>query len=491
MPAICLPGIFTVFRIQYVTMRNDRKGENNMAEEKVKGQNSWGEVLTYSFTGMFVLGFELVLISYYTNIFMTDILMIPTLMAATCNVVINIAKTATMALGGVVMDASNFKKGNISIWYFICNIGLAIFYPLTFTNLHLGELGNAIWFTACYCIHMFFYNTGWIATRAISGIVGKTNVDTVRMTSITNALAGLPAIAWPFIYNALAAGAFKNNTNGIYTAFALLSSVVFIIGGFIAMKFASPYELAKNKLAGGGSVAKKEKNAKIPISVMLKGLKGPGLVYLLAQTFACMQGGFFSVLLPYYATYVLKNPGITASTIMATSIAAMIGDVIVPEICKHLSKKTLHIGYQAIMIVLYIGLIPVGNNGTGFVLMRSAQTLVSCVNMCITAPFMVDIGDYYEKNGGSNARGFLQSMAGTATRLGGSLTSIFTGYALAWVGYQAGVEVTTAVAKKLTMLMVVGPAIFAALSSITMIFYHIDEKEMDEYRKERDAAKAQ
>lgn len=455
---------------------------------------SWGEVLTYASGGMFVLGFQLVVVSYYVNFFMTDILMIPTLMAATFNVIINITKTVTMALGGVIMDRTNFKRGNISTWYFICNIGLAITLPLTFIYLGFEPVVAGIWFVVFYTLQIAFYNTSWVAIRAIGGIIGKTNEDNMWMTSTTNSMAGIPAMLWPYLQPFVFGIPLWAGTKNVYFGFCLISAVVIIIGGWVILRTSGPKEVARleaMKAAGIVEVKKDKKEEKIPMSVMLKSLKGPGLIYLLAQTFSCMQSGFFSVLLTYYATYVLGDPSITTSTIAITSISTIIGNTIVPVLARRFSKRVLFIGYQAILCVLYLALIPVGNNGVGFIVLRSLQTFVSSVNLCVVSPFMTEIGDYYEMNGGANARGFLQSMAGTATRLGGSITSIFTGYALAWIGYQAGQPVSASTANGITMLMVVGPALFAALACITMLFYKVDEKAVDAYRIKRDSGMAQ
>lgn len=161
----------------------------------------------------------------------------------------------------------------------------------------------------------------------------------------------------------------------------------------------------------------------------------------------------------------------------------MIGSFFVPAIAKKLGKKTCYVGQLIVTVLLYIVLAMVGNNGTAFVIVRSVQTLVSCFNICLLPAFMVDIADYNEMNGDKGARAFLQSMGGTATRLGSSLSAILASFALAAIGFNAqATEISATVTKGITNVMILGPAICCAIAIVFILFYKIDENALNEFR---------
>lgn len=437
---------------------------------------SFGTIFSYGAGGMFAYGFELVVVGYFINYLMTDILMIPTLLAATLNTIIQVVKVVSMILAGVVIDSTNFKNGKYRTWYLIGSIVMGVSLPLTFMYLGLEPTVAAILFIIIYTIHMTGYNVGWTALRTLAGVLGKTGNDSVILASTSNIAGTLPSIIYPFVGPLVMGIGLWAGTKNEYFGFALFSGIVAILGGILIYKITNEGQSADN--TGSQKVEKK----KTGLIDMLKNLKGPGLAYFFAQTFASAQSGFFSVLLVYYSNYVLEDPNITTAIISLTALAAMIGSFIVPSIAKKFGKKPCHIAYQAVVCLLYLAMAFIGKNGTLFVILRVVQTFVTSFNLCLLPAFMVDIADYNDMIGNSGARAFLQSMGGTATRLGSSLSSIVAGFLLAAIGYVAGVEITDEMRNMFTVLLVAGPSIFAALSSVIMIFYKIDEKQLNDYR---------
>lgn len=448
---------------------------------------SWSTIFSYGAGGMFAYGFELVVVGYFVNYLMTDILMIPTLMAATLNTIIQAVKVVSMILAGVVIDSTNPKWGRYRTWYLFGSIAMGITLPLTFLYLGLEPAVAGVVFIIIYTIHMTSYNIGWTALRTLAGVLGKTGNDSVILASTSNIAGTLPSIIYPFIGPIIFAIPLWAGTKNEYFGFALVSGIIAILGGFLIFRVTKKVERPMTAEAAQEQAAAKKANQKQKVGLveMLKNLKGPGLVYFIAQIFASAQGGFFSVLLVYYANYVLENPSITSATISLTALGAMIGSFLVPSIAKKFGKKPCHIAYQAANCALYLVLILVGNNGTLFVAIRAIQSFVGAFNLCLLPAFMVDIADYNDMIGNSGARAFLQSMGGTATRIGSSLSSILSSFSLAAIGYVAGGAITDSIRTGFTVLLVAGPAVCAALSSISMVFYKINEKQLNDYRSSK------
>ncbi|MBO4818882.1 MAG: MFS transporter [Firmicutes bacterium] len=447
---------------------------------------SFKEIFLYGFGGMFAYGFQLVLTGYFLNYFMTDVLMIPTALAATLNLIVQFTKVFSMAIAGAVIDSTNPKAGRYRVWFLLCGIAMGITLPLTFTNFGIEPGKAGILFIVFYVIMMFSYNFGWTALRALAGKLGKTGNDATILGSAANVAGTIPSVLYMLFGAAFLAlpTPFLKGVNNPYLNFGLLSGLMILLGGFIIYRLASRVE-GPNAEAVVEAKAAAPKQEKIGLLTMIKNLKGPGLVYLLALIVDSVQSGTFSVLLPYYCNYVLKNPGITLATIGVNAGLACIGSFFVPVIAKKFGKKPCFIAYHFVMAALYVVLAMVGNNGTGFVVVRGIQTMVSCFGICFMPAFMSDVADYNEMKGVQGARGFLQSMAGTGTRLGSSLAAVVASFALSIIGYVAGGEVTPAITKGFTTLLIVVPGIAAALSGLLMFFYKIDEKELNEYRVSR------
>lgn len=449
---------------------------------------SFKQIFLYGFGGMFTYGFQLVLAGFFLNYFMTDVLMIPTALAATLNVIVQFTKVFSMAIAGAVIDSTNPKTGRYRTWYLLCGIAMGITLPLTFLNFGIAPSKAGILFIVFYVIMMFSYNFGWTALRALAGKLGKTGNDSTILGSAANVAGTIPSIIYMLTGSALLAipMPFLKGVNNPYFMFGLLSGVLIFIGGFIIFNLAKDVEGPQaQEIAVTKAAAPKQE--KIGLWTMIKNLKGPGLVYLVALILDSVQSGTFSVLLPYYCGYVLGNPGITGATIGVNAALACIGSFFVPVIAKKFGKKPCFIVYHFVMAALYIVLAMVGNNGTGFVVVRGIQTLVSCFGICFMPAFMNDVADYNEMKGLPGARGFLQSMAGTGTRLGSSLAAIVASFALSIIGYVAGGEVTPTILKGFTTLLIVVPGIFTALSGACMFLYKVNDDELNDYRAKRSA----
>jgi Na+/melibiose symporter-like transporter len=80
-------------------------------------------------------------------------------------------------------------------------------------------------------------------------------------------------------------------------------------------------------------------------------------------------------------------------------------------------------------------------------------------------------------------------MIGTSTRLGSLISSSIASFGLAALGYVKGTEPTEKMLKGITALMAIGPATVCLLCCVFMLFYKVNEKELNEYRIRKAAGK--
>jgi len=464
-----------------------------MAED-VKSQNkltlSPVTLTLYMLGGMFPAGFVLVITGYYFMFFMTDMLMLPTAMAATVYSAIQWWKLLSMVASGMIIDGIALKSGRYRGWSLIAGIVQAVAFPLAFADLGLPPLAAAIGVFVFEAVLMLGYNVAWTALRTLPAKMAKTSQDINWLNVMSNVGGSLPSLIWGTMSGTLLAIPLWAGTSNQYAGVCAIFSVFFLLAGIIMYKMAAPYDTPADSLKYQKPAVESKKKNDTGLMAIIRSLRGPMIPYFISGVLNSAQAGFFQTLLTYYTSYVLGNPMLAASIVTLQSVIGLVGSFVVPSMTKHVTKKGSMVFAQAFNAVSYVLLAIFGTNATVFVVIRCLMTAVGCIPNVTSYGIPLDIGDYFEMQGESASRATLTSIGGTTVRLGFALSTTVSSFALAAIGYEAGVEFTPEMGRSVTLLMAVGPAIFAALSAILMqFFYKVDERKIDAYRLER-AAKA-
>ncbi len=452
-----------------------------MSEEKnvkVKATLSPATVFLYGLGGMFPYGWILVITGYYFLFFMTDILKLPTVLAASIYSAIQWWKLAAMVISGIVIDGTSLRSGKYRGWVLITGIVMAVAFPIAFADFGLSQTGAAVVVVAAEVVLMLAYNIGWTGVRTLPNAMSKNGQDVTWLSTASAVGGSLPTALWGVLAAPMLSFPLWAGSGNAYAGCCAVFSVTLLLGGFIIYKIAAPYD----KPQEAGSMVKAEK---IGLLDMIKNLNGPMIPFFIAQTLSTAQAGFFSTLLAYYTTHVLGNTAIAAQVLSITSIISLVGSFFVPSITKYLSKKGAHIISQFTYCVCYVLMGLFGRSAGMFIALRCVMAAVGCVSNVVMYAFPVDIADYNEMHGKDPARAFLMSIGGTTIRLGYALSTTIAAFGLAAIGYVTGVEVTAAMGTKIILLMVAGPAALALLSAVSMFAYKVDEKELEKYRAER------
>lgn len=443
----------------------------------------------YCLGGMFPAGFVLVITGYYFMYFMTDLLMLPTAMAATVYSGIQWWKLLSMVASGMIIDGIPLKSGRYKGWSLIAGFVQAIAFPLAFADLGLPPIAAAIWVFVFEAILMLGYNVAWTALRTLPAKMAKTSQDINWLNVMSNVGGSIPSLLWGTLSGALLAIPLWAGTSNQFAGVCAICSIFLALAGVIMYRMASPYDTPADSLHNNKPAAGAKKND-AGIMAIIRGLRGPMIPYFVSGVLNSAQAGFFQTLLTYYTAYVLGNPALAASIVTLQSVIGLVGSFVVPSMTKHVTKKGSMVFAQSFNAVSYVLLAIFGTNATVFVVIRCLMTAVGCIPNVTSYGIPLDIGDYFEMKGESSQRAILTSIGGTTVRLGFAASTTVSSFALAAIGYQAGAEFTAEMGHSITMLMAVGPAIFAALSAILMqFFYKVDERAIDAYRLER-AAKA-
>ena len=444
----------------------------------------------YCLGGMFPAGFVLVITGYYFLIFMTDILLIPTTIAATVYSAIQWWKLLSMVASGMIIDGIPLKSGRYRGWSLIAGFVQAIAFPLAFADFGFPPVAAAVCVFIFEAILMLGYNVAWTALRTLPAKMAKTSQDINWLNVMSNVGGALPALLWGVLSGALLSIPLWAGTTNQYAGVCAICSVFFIAAGIIMYKLAAPYDTPADSLYQARSTTHKKESA--GILAIIRSLRGPMIPYFISGVLNSAQAGFFQTLLAHYTTYVLGNPQLAASIVTLQSIIGLVGSFIVPSMTKHVTKKGSMVFAQSFNAISYILLAIFGTNAIFFVVIRCLMNAIGCIPNVTSYGIPLDIGDYFEMRGETSQRAILTSVGGTTVRLGFAASTTISAFALAAIGYEAGVEFTPEMCRSVTLLMAVGPAIFAAISAILMqFFYKVDERAIDAYRIERSAKAAQ
>ncbi len=213
--------------------------------------------------------------------------------------------------------------------------------------------------------------------------------------------------------------------------------------------------------------------------------KGPGLPYMISSTIMNAASGFFSTLLIYYTTYVLNNAAYTAYAVTAQSIGGFVAALVSPWLCAKFTKKRVYFWSLFIGGLVCAAFYWIGHNGILFLLLRIVTTLVTTPVGTAMVAMANDIADWDEMNGYASAKGFVQSMMGVTIRMGILISSALSSFGLVAIGYVSGTVPEPHVLDAIMKLMAFGPCLAYCIGALLILFYKVDEKEIEEYRINR------
>ncbi len=455
-------------------------------KEKKSALKFW-EIYGYGFSGMFVNTFFLMFLAYYLLYYLTNVWGIPPIVAAVVYSAAMWIRTGTIVTSGIVIDNTNLRWGKYRSWVYLGALILLVGTTLLFTDLNIASQAVAIAvFLILYAIAQFGYSALWVSQRAMLGKMAKTNNDAIALTSSAQMMSSLGGIVYGLV-GATFLGMWGGSEQRGYTFTAILYGLFIVVGCIIFGAITKKYEpsRAKGEAAVTNATQKKER---IGIIKLIKNLKGPMIPFFLAMIIGNAQLGFFMALLRYFTKYVLNDPKAFGLAITLGSVGAVVGAYAAKPLCKKYSKKLVWIFVMIITGILYALISFIGRTSLPFLILRVAVSFMGSFIGVLLPAIANDVSDHSEMNGGESARAFTQSMGGTAIKLGAVISGMAASFGLAFVGYEKGAEMTPELINGITYMMAFGPALVSFLSAAIFIFYKVDEKKLDEYRSQKEAA---
>ena len=115
-------------------------------------------------------------------------------------------------------------------------------------------------------------------------------------------------------------------------------------------------------------------------------------------------------------------------------------------------------------------------------LMFAFQTLSAFIggpSFVLLWAMYADTADYSEWKRGRRATGLVFSAAMFSQKMGWTIGGAFSGYLLAFTGYEANIEQSGDTVLGIRLLMSLIPGIIAALGGLILVLYELDDRRME------------
>ena len=447
----------------------------------------WGTVYAYGACGLGSWSPYLVFQAYYLMFFLTEVLGLNTYVAATIYTVTQWIKVVTMMGAGVAIDSIPLKGGKYRPWMRWMAILLFVAFVPMWANFGLGQVASIVVFIILFTISMFAYNTMWVANRGMIGPMAKNSLDASMIAQgqqvASSAIGIVNGVFYVWVINLCVA---HFPVKFAYSVAAAVFTGIILLTMIPLQAITKKYDLPPEEKAQKSDAPKAKKVGFID---MLKTMSGPMIPYFFSQSISIARDGFFYALLTYFTTYVLNNPMVMGYANTLQSVGGLIGAMFITTVEKTFGRKWGYIYGLFAQAVLFVLIAYFGGTAAGFLIIRTVIAVVTGATGAFAAVQANDIADWQIMHGKADARAFIQSLSGTTVRVGGVLGSMISSFGLAALGYQAGTVPSETVLKGMINLLAWGPSAVCLIAAVIFMFYKIDDKALNEWRAERDAAK--
>lgn len=433
----------------------------------------WKRKLFYYGYGMGEFGFTFFLffIAYHLMYFMTDVLKMPTAVAAVTYTTIQWFEGFTMMMAGIIIDRVHIKWGHYRPWMLggavLCLIGTFLF----FLDPNLSVTGSIIYFSVFYFLAYAGYNLMWVSYRSIVGPLSFTSKDNVSLTTSSAQMGSLAGIIFSFLGSKVLYS-FADIKTG-YLFCAALVGTLMVSGMLISSAVCKKYDNFQTQLA----YSRKQQLSLVQI---LKSVNKPVAILFLAVAFRESISTLLPSLLVYYFTYVMGDAGLLSIYMLVVSFSTLLGQFFAESAARKFGKQKMYITSCCISVVAIMSINFVGTNVIAFMVLMAINSFSNIFSGTMIPAFMNEIADYNAYKKGLFTRSFVISLGGTAIRMASIIGGAMASFGISFLGYEAGMSSTPEFCANLTKLMTFGSAFCIGIAGIVFLFYPLKRKVMDE-----------
>ncbi len=203
---------------------------------------------------------------------------------------------------------------------------------------------------------------------------------------------------------------------------------------------------------------------------------------LFSSTYNALKQGIIII----YFTHYLHNQLLAASYLVGLMLVSMVGAILMTPLSVRFGKRNLFIASLIVSGAFISMIIFCGPSAiVAIFILGLLSELIGAMFSTLTFVMLGDAADYSEWKNNRRATGLVYSAGSFSTKFGGGIAGAIIGFVLTKYGYD-GLDPTAiqGAIPGVKMLMSWIPAIVALIGAITMMFYPLSKKMMDQISEE-------
>lgn len=430
-------------------------------------------------TGDFAANMVFGLLSSFVMIYLTNTVGMNPAVVGTLIMFSKLLDGISDILFGNILDHTHTKMGKARPWMLSAFFGNSICLVLIFaTPLGMGQTAQYAYFFITYTLlNAVFYTANNIAYSTLTALITKNGNERVQLGTFR------------FIGSTLGTLIVSNFTLKLVDYFGggatgwKVTAIIFAVVGLVINTFSvlSVKELPDEILNDHVTDAAPEKVGFLETMKLLLSNKYFDMLAILYTVFylsmAISMGGAV-----YFCIYVLGNGDTFGQFATMSSIASVIGLILVPFLIKKFhSIRTVSLGSFSLHIIVRIAFIAA-------VLMRNvplmmalfALSFLTCCSLGGTFNALVaEASEYTFQKTGKRIDGSMYSCTSFGMKVGGGLGSAVSGWLLAAAGFNAKELVQTASVNNMLTFMFAGVPLIAGII-VWLIYFKMDVETVNE-----------
>lgn len=462
--------------------------------EKQKSSLSFG--LRYGYgLGEFGFNFLLTFLTYYISPFLTNVVGLPMVVAASIVTGTSILKLIGMPVAGLLSEGLKFKGNTFRTWMLLGSVIFSVAGALFFVKINGNEAACTTYYLVIFFVYWLGYSLMWTNHRGLMTKVAPNPMDRVAVTAASSQLGTIARVIFASIA-AVVAGMFvdPNGVAGPGTAFTIKPVgwvAVVVVYGIICVACFLVVNAVTKKCDSTPAAAGGQKQAapKMTWNDIKTTFSKPMLIFVVCAIFRVAVLNFMATPLQYYVTYVVGDPSIMQLYMVLVYAISFFGALLVTPLAKKIGKRNVFIYTTlASALCIFALLVVPEKSSTGFIVCMCLFQFFGVFSSTLIPVCMADIGEYNAITKGSKAQGLTFSIAGFALQIAGVLGTAAASYGLVAVGFDPANNLINVAGLK--GLFIYGLGGLSAVSALLFFIYPLTEEYMDKLRAEK-AAKAE
>jgi len=455
-------------------------------KDKLFAKNTTG--LTFAVFGHCVF---ISLTSMALPMFMTDVMFINPATVSVIFLATRVWDAINDPMMGAVIDRTRTRWGKCRPYVLYAAVPLLVLTTLMFMPVSFQSDG--LKFMYALVTYMFFITAFTMLDIPLAGL--KTLLYTEpekrnKASSIASTFGSLGSLfAIDLFFAMVVVFGGGNSKKGYFITVILLAIMAFgmLLGGFFTVREVVP--LSKKQKSFKSSLIAVAKNRYLRIAIIVQ---------------LCSMGvGAYGIMLPYFSKWNLADSfsfgAFSVESVLipilstATGVVYMLGVFFTPYLLKFTTKKRMFILMSVLGVVFNVVSLSFGyKNLFVFIGIRILAHIPPTITGTLAGYMIMDCLDYAEVQTGERTEGSTFAVNNLIMKIGGAVFSALVMFILGYVGYNAAIsEPALKMGESIShnyggmlngifYLMTALPAVGLLLQIFPMLFYKLDDKQVNE-----------